>query len=429
MGKSKATKESVIELTNGGLLFYKHVIPHLEEEGSKCKNVKNPFYGDRNGSVSIYYDQEKEQWFFKDFGDAEFGGDVFQFASYYFDLDIKEDFPEILDKMYGLDYSKIQTKNLVAKPVEYISKKEYKLFRRDDDKFKPHELKYFGRIGVTEGILNEYNVIPINGYSGQNSKGEAYTTKRGEGQVMVAYLQNGCAKIYCPNPKRFLYLGNKPRNYIFGEHLMFNQNIKIVFITGGEKDVLTIAGLGYRAICFNSETTMPSRDFVKDHFYNGVKFYTLLDNDETGIKQMERYKNEFGIKPFIIPKEILDKGGKDISDYVEHNELTPTTFSEIVDNFISQMESNNVETAKSLVSEIKESTKMFDTDCLPNSIYSKLPQLFTKCCNVFKTRREKDMVLLSSIAMMGSIYKNVHGLYKNDYVGTNCLVSNQSVLI
>ena len=93
----KLNKDNVLILTNGGIDFYKFVIPKLRPGKTKCNNVKNPFYKDTRASLSIYLYNEK--WCYKDFGEPTYYGDVFNFAAHYYKLDIKVDFYKILQKI------------------------------------------------------------------------------------------------------------------------------------------------------------------------------------------------------------------------------------------------------------------------------------------------------------------------------------------
>jgi hypothetical protein len=46
-------KEKTLAATNGGWDIYKPSIPNLHANGSKCANVKNPFYEDQKASLSV----------------------------------------------------------------------------------------------------------------------------------------------------------------------------------------------------------------------------------------------------------------------------------------------------------------------------------------------------------------------------------------
>ena len=100
-------KFMLLQATNGGLDFYQFVFHHKlmpSATENKMENVLNPFYEDTKPSFSIYLKSVKDEsetykWCFNDFGDESYFGDVFDFASFYYDLDIKQDFNEIVSNI------------------------------------------------------------------------------------------------------------------------------------------------------------------------------------------------------------------------------------------------------------------------------------------------------------------------------------------
>lgn len=412
----KVNKELILEITKGGILFYLKFIEGLEVEGDKCKNVLNPFYDDKKPSLSIYL--KDGHWLFKDHGDSEFSGDVFQYAATHYDLDIQKDFPEILKRMYEIDYSEISYKS----EQKLTESKEYKhksfiLDRRKRDKFMLHELEYFKQYGITEEVLREYNVIPVRSVDAMNGQGKPYCIEREKkNQILVAYQYEGGAKIYSPDPKKFWHVGNKPSNYLFGEDLIEEQDDNKIFIVGGEKDVLTMASLGYRAICLNSETSNKIPRSTLKHFSElGFKFVLLYDNDATGIKQSKILSEKYSIPEIKMPSKILDRGGKDISDYVK-NGLTKKLFDKIVAKSLKEWR-EDAEEEGGEKSDLMNTTS--ETELIPMDVFSKLPPFFRKCCNVIDDPQDKNVVLLSTLALLGGAYRNITGRYHHDRVGTN----------
>lgn len=101
-----------------------------------------------------------------------------------------------------------------------------------------------------------------------------------------------------------MYLGRLPNPYIFGwEQLPASGDM--VFITGGEKDVMSLAAHGFSAISFNSETAKIPTDALKDLFSRFRSIIVLFDSDETGIKESasrcEENKDLVSIKRVVLP--------------------------------------------------------------------------------------------------------------------------------
>ena len=67
---------------------------------------------------------------------------------------------------------------------------------------------------------------------------------------MFGYMGKQHIKVYRPcSQMRFLYAGDFGDNYCFGlEQLPAKGDL--LFITGGEKDVMSLAAHGFHAICF-----------------------------------------------------------------------------------------------------------------------------------------------------------------------------------
>ena len=72
------TRESLIEATEGGWLFFTKLFPELinaRRNDRHCENVKNHFRGERKASLSCF--KKGEMWRLYDHGDPDFSGDMF----------------------------------------------------------------------------------------------------------------------------------------------------------------------------------------------------------------------------------------------------------------------------------------------------------------------------------------------------------------
>lgn len=407
MKNSKISKEFILELTEGGLLFFKFIFKDLEIIGERSKNTYNPYYEDKNPGVSVY--KKGDKWYYKDHGNPDFSGDMFSLAAYHFDKCQEEEFPEVLIALNEIEYDKHVFR---GDDVSRL-KSNFKLLRRENDKFKKSELEYFAQYGITKKILREYNVLPIEGFSGINKNGQDYTSKRKIGMTLYAYSSEFFAKIYCPKPKFFRYVGQKPKDYIFGFEQIDKEDY--IFITGGEKDVMTIRGLNYRAICFNSETANPPQGLFEYLNDLGIKAISLLDSDETGIKQSQLLLDKYNIPRLEIPAEFIDEGGKDISDYVKLG-LSKEQFDECFNNAVLKFNSIT-EKQEELKNEFLN--KVHETELIPMEVFEQLPDFFKKCCNSVDSQQDKSLILLSSLALLGGVFRNIVGFYDYYTAGTN----------
>jgi hypothetical protein len=116
--------------------------------------------------------------------------------------------------------------------------------------FTPRELAFWAQYGITPDVLSRYHVVAVQQYRGTGKTGKAYELNASSEAPIFGYQGKRFTKLYLPNSEtRFLYTGDVTENYVFGlEQLPLRGNI--LFITGGEKDVLSLASHGFHAICF-----------------------------------------------------------------------------------------------------------------------------------------------------------------------------------
>lgn len=318
-------KQDILSRTEGGLQVFQH---YLQGSWRVGKNFKNPFYDDKNASCNIYKDRQGI-YKMKDFGNDTFRGDCFFLVGYLYQLDCRNasDFIEILkiinrDLHLGLEEStSIITQKPQIPPTITIQSttpetKKSISYQFTQKTFTQEELAYWQKYGITQEILNKYNVISLQSYSSTNKDGKPYTIASTYNEWIFAYLFKKHLKVYRPFSKlRFLYGGN-PENYCFGESQLPLQG-DILFITAGEKDVMSLASRGFSAICFNSETAhipLQKLQKLKMRFRHLV---LLFDSDETG--KRASLEQQAQLAPLEVFRLVLPFSGtkkdKDISDY------------------------------------------------------------------------------------------------------------------
>jgi len=443
------SKEEILEMSHGGLDFYRLVIPDLQViSEKKCKSTYNPFYQDGKPGFSIYFKDEK--WRFYDHGEPEYHGDVFIFAGLYYGLDSNTQFVELLERMYE-DLTKateegtiiiaepeIKT-SLAVEPVQHTPNKSFTLMERP---FTQPELNYFAKFGITVDILKEYRVAALNSYTTINASGNRNTFHKPRFQMMFAYKGNGFAKIYVPIPKSFYWVGQKPDNYIFGWNQIeqgdgHNFVLDYVIITGGEKDVMTLRSLGYyNVISLNSETASIDAKFAESlnyHTFNRVA--VLYDLDETGQKASRELADKFGFRQVILPESLKLAGGKDVSDYValkldidqlkaliqpaiDEDEGEPPGQEE--EEEPPQNEEENEKSGNLSAGAPPDDSDLYDPmPYLPEDIYNELPDILKESCELFDDRRQKDLYLLSAFSVLSGCFPMIRGVYDDDETACN----------
>jgi hypothetical protein len=327
-------KESILALTNNGYHVFRHFLgPKFAKPG---KAFKSPFYDDRKASCYVYLDKSTRTYRYKDFGEASHQGDCFFFVGMLYGLscDDRDNFRSILgiiNSALGLNLEEIHQKTEAI-----IRNSAGKVVRANqipsihegfetamakmpiiEKPFSEREMSFWGQYGVTRKILERYGVISVERFHGVGKEGKEYTLRSTDAEPIFGYKGDRYTKLYCPfSTLRFLFAGERTETYLFGwEQLGIRGDI--LFITGGEKDVLTLAAHGFQAICLNSETANLPRNLLIDLGYRFKHITLLYDVDETGLASMERLTKElkdFQLRSLRLPLN-GDKSQKDVSDF------------------------------------------------------------------------------------------------------------------
>ncbi|MDC9722508.1 MAG: toprim domain-containing protein [Urechidicola sp.] len=340
------TKENILKRTDGGLLYFLLIYKlhgiSLRRIGNKFANTHNLFYFDSNPSLSIYFNEKYNRWYFKDHGTnssgIEYGGDIFDFARLYHKLEIGQFFKLLhlmdIDIKMSKDLPQIsKTANHTYIKVEAKSLKYELLIKKQTDEC----IQYFEQFNIN---LNHYsNVNQITGIRFLNEDYSInYTKMLPHSGIHIAYDFVTYAKIYSINPKAFRFVGNKRNTeYTFGGFDYADYLNEPLFLTGGEKDVMTLHSLGYNAFCLLSETsTRLSRILRKGMYESGHNTIVLYDTDKTGRYSATKLHNKYNFSiadlDIIIPEEYKDVV-TDISDYVKLK-LDKTKLVNFLNSFI-----------------------------------------------------------------------------------------------
>jgi hypothetical protein len=186
------------------------------------------------------------------------------------------------------------------------------------NKFFPQGKKMFRQqYGITPDVLKNYKVFSLKEFKSENNEGKPFGFSSSDAEPMFGYQGKRHVKTYRPFSEiRFLYGGLLPDNYCFGlEQLPAKGDT--LFITGGEKDVLSLVAHGFHAICFNSETSNIPQHIIKKLSYRFKHIILLYDTDKTGLESLLKHAQQLadsGVKRLVLPLAGT-KQEKDISDY------------------------------------------------------------------------------------------------------------------
>lgn len=318
---TKLTKNDVLSATKEGFLVFKQAIPELKVNSNNisCKSVKNPFYNDTKPSLSIYYWNGK--WWFKDFGDGTYSGDVFDFAAFKYGIDpiAEEDLllSTIIDAVESLDEATINSwvqPDILNRNNDFI---KVSFNGRKSAAFTPAEIAYWEQYGIDGATLDQNRVVALDSYSTLYDE-DLYpiVKERPAGKMWFAYKGDNYAKIYCPDPKAFWYAGIKPINYTFGTPFDSYPEMQDIILTGGEKDALALIAHGFNAITLNSETADLPVKIKKNLFDSRMRITSVLyDSDATGIRRSAELSKALKCPAVTLPQSLIEQGGKDVADF------------------------------------------------------------------------------------------------------------------
>ena len=324
------SKEEILARTDKGLNVFKYYLPFPFRVG---RNFLNPLYEDKKASCNVYFDKTNDQYKLKDYGNDNYSGDCFHFVSKILGTDCRhaESFMEILQKInqdlaLGLDSasSNQSQKSMSLSPpkssIMEIAPEQPKPIKPFSIKVKPFselELTYWQQYGISLEFLKRYQVVTLKEFASENNEGKSYKLTSSDKEPIFAYQGKRYLKLYRPfSTVRFQYAGDLGDKYCFGlEQLPPKGNI--LFITGGEKDVLSLVAKGFSAICFNSETSNIPQSTIRKLSYRFKHVVILYDCDKTGMEASEKHVqllSSLGVKRMVLPLKGT-KDEKDISDY------------------------------------------------------------------------------------------------------------------
>ena len=183
--------------------------------------------------------------------------------------------------------------------------------------FSNAEQAWWKQYGINAETLNRYGVVSLAEYFGISNSGRSYTLRSSPSEPMFGYVRQNGIKVYRPQSQsRFLFGGSFNDYYCFGlEQLPATGDT--LFITGGEKDVLSLAAHGFPAICFGSETARIPHKLIEELSQRFQNIVLLYDMDATGKKHALALQQE--LRAYNVGRLELPLAGtkqeKDISDY------------------------------------------------------------------------------------------------------------------
>ena len=268
-------------------------------------NIKSLFNKkETRPSMFIFYSTDFGKWWFHDFSTGKSGDSIKL---------VKELKNCTYGEVYGIirsEYTRYLQTNLYA-AAAHQPKNKYRVTAYKTRSWNVLDARYWTSFNISSSLLEEYLVVPLESYQMTNESNFNDTFKV-QGEFLYGYFtpDGELYKIYRPKRKDRKFI--KIMDYIQGIDQLKGEYCLIV--TSSLKDGLSLKSLGIRVdfIAPDSENSILSEldiMYLYDR-YNG-RMFTLLDNDEAGIRAMTLYRDKYKLHPILLPLK------KDLSDSVQ----------------------------------------------------------------------------------------------------------------
>jgi hypothetical protein len=181
--------------------------------------------------------------------------------------------------------------------------------------FNMVDYDYWSKYGIGLELLEEYNVFSSKyTYLIKGDKRYQYEYSKSNPCYAYRFTRDGgyTYKIYWPlaeKNKKWLFSGGAASDIEGYDQLRLSGDILI--LTKSLKDVMCYRVLGYDAISLQGEANKLDNDLAQKLIKRFDKIIINYDEDEEGIRGVERMKSEYGFDSFFID------GSKDLSDYIK----------------------------------------------------------------------------------------------------------------
>ena len=295
------------------------------------------------------------------FGNYVYSGDCFALGGNLYGLNCKEpkDFVKILaiidrDMRLGLSdkpemrISSTTPVPVIAEVTHVPKRKKARPYTMSQKSFTAADLAFLGESGITQEVLKLFRVVSLKKFSSENNEGKTFCIAATDKEPVFGYTAKQYVKVYRPHSEmRFLYAGDFGENYCFGlEQLPAKGDL--LFITGGEMDVMSLTVHGFHAICFYSDTVTIPVGIIHRLSFRFKHIVLLYDVDKAGrdssAKQELALKN-YGVKRLLLPLAGT-KVEKDISDFFRLR----TNREELIKLFLDYLDTIYSETMSALKS-------------------------------------------------------------------------------
>lgn len=286
--------------------FYLNLTEKLTGQDVKIKSIFNP--NDKVPSLCVYYAQATQKYRFKDFS-TDIGGDGVTLVQNKFNLANRG---EAAHKLIE-DYNQFMlTNNENYSLREFKVQQKYKVIDFQTRAWTTLDQKYWNQFHIGSKDLEFFCIAPLEQYIMQKEQDGEIKELRITGAYIYGYFRKDGTlyKIYQPMVKENKFI--KVRDYIQGSDQL-TLSVPYLVICSSLKDIAVFRKLGFKnaeAIAPDSENTLIQEAYIMSYKHKYQSICTLFDNDEAGIKAMNKYKDKYDL-PFAhlkLSKDLSDSG-------------------------------------------------------------------------------------------------------------------------
>ena len=271
--------------------------------------IISPFTPVRTPSLAIYYKEEKKHYQFKCHSSGE-SGNAIELVKKLKNLTFYQASSLIIEKYNDF----ILHNNGGYDVAEFKTSSKYKVTKTIFRSWTTQDQYFWTQFNIGSRLLEHYCVRPLKEYILEKEvEGELKTLTISGNYIYGYFTTDGeLYKIYQPKTldKKFI----KVKDYVQGwEQCKFDTDF--LLIVSSLKDIMSLRSLKLKNIDIiapESESVTIKKELMETLKDNYKKILILFDNDEAGIKSMEKHREKY---PFL--KCILLDMSKDPSDSIK----------------------------------------------------------------------------------------------------------------
>jgi len=291
----------------------------LTGQDVKIKSLFNP--KERTPSMCVYYDVRKDTYKFKDFSTGK-GGSAIDLVKEITQLSYHKACSLVVEKFNDF----VLHNNGGYDVQQFKQASKYRVSRYIFRSWNTSDQYFWTQFNIGSRLLEEYCVRPLEYYTLVRTEPDGSTHELTiRSNYLYGYFKKDGTlyKIYQPKTldKKFI----KVKDHIQGSEQL--KDHRWLIITSSLKDIMSLKSLKLSIdyVAPDSENSVIKSEFMDEWETKYEKILVLFDNDEAGIKAMEKYKELYPyVELLLLPMSkdpsdsIKDYGAKEV-----RNRLVP----------------------------------------------------------------------------------------------------------